>query len=171
MQVCSRIMGIPSKCGNKSINPFTNRLIQCQECKDHSLSIKVQNKRAATKRARAYRQAKYNLNKVINADLREEDAELKRVLDNLNSEKAEMEAKIRNKYIEYATLLRPSLIQYKLFPETTITTREVPDATPMPPPQMNEKPSSKEWVNWKIKMNSQKCQFLLIKNAKFITWQ
>ena len=148
MQVCSRPKGKSSKCENKSTNPFTNRLIQCQECRDHSLSIKVQNKRAATKRARACRQAKYNLIKVINADLREEDAELKRVLDNLNSEKAEMEAKIMNKCIEYATLLRPSLSQYKLFPETTITTREVPDATrevPIAnPPQMNENPSSKE---------------------------
>ena len=144
MKVCLQPEGTPSKCNNKTFNPFTNRLIQCQACKDHSQNIKILNKRAATKRARACRQAAKNLNLVINADLRAIDSELKRVLDNLNAEKAEMEAKIRNKYIEYAILLRPSLTQYKLFPETTISTPEVPDATPMPPPPMNEKPSSKE---------------------------
>ena len=148
MQDCSRPNGKSSKCENKSTNPYTNRRLQCQECRAHSLQVKVQNKRAATKRARVCRQAKYNLIKVINADLREEDAELKQVLDNLNSEKAEMEAKVMNKFIEYATLLRPSLSQFKLFPETTITTHEVPDVTrevPITnPSQMNENPSSKE---------------------------
>ena len=140
MQDCSRINGTPSKCKNKSINIHTNRLIQCQECRIHSLAVKAENKRATTKRARAYRQAKFNLNKVINADLREEDAKLNRVLDNLNSEMAEMEAKIKNKYTEYATLIRPSLAQFKLFQNTTITPYEVPDAAPTSPTPMQEDP-------------------------------
>ena len=81
MPSCTRLEGIPSTCRNKIINPVTNRLIQCQACKDHSRAIQVLQKRAATKRAPHCRQAAFNLNRVINLDLRTEDSDLRQALD------------------------------------------------------------------------------------------
>ena len=121
--------------------------MKCQACKDYSQNIKVLNKRAATKRARACREAAHNLNLVINSDLRAEDSELKRVLDDLNAEKAKMEAKINNKLIEYELLVRSIPTPYKTPPEMPTSIIEVPEATPKPPLQ--------EWENRKIKVNSQ----------------
>ena len=106
-------------------------------------NIKVLNKKAATKRARACREAAHNLNLVLRA----EDAELKRVLDDLNAKKAKMEADINVKLIEYESLVRSIPTTNKSPPEMPTPITEVPDATPKPPLQ--------EWENRKIKVNSQ----------------
>ena len=94
-------------------------------------NIKVLNKRAATKRARACREAAHNLNLVLRA----EDAELKRVLDDLNAKKAKMEAVINVKLVEYESLVRSIPTTNKSPPEMPTPTTEVPDATPKPPLQ------------------------------------
>ena len=106
-------------------------------------NIKVLNKKAATKRARACREAAHNLNLVLRA----EDAELKRVLDDLNAKKAKMEADINVKLVEYESLVRSIPTTNKSPPEMPTPITEVPDATPKPPLQ--------EWENRKIKVNSQ----------------
>ena len=98
-------------------------------------NIKVLNKRAATKRARACREAAHNLNLVINSDLRAEDSELKRVLDDLNAKKAKMVAKINDKLIEYESLVRSIPTTNKSPPEMPTSITEVPEATPKPPLQ------------------------------------
>ena len=145
MPSCTRPEGIPSTCRNKIINPVSNRLIQCQACKDHSRAIQVLQKRAATKRARHCRQAAFNLNRVINLDLRTEDSDLRQALDDLEAEKAAMQAMIDNKLREYATLARTSQNLLQLLPETTILSPDAPEDTPRSPPAKNRKPASQEW--------------------------
>ena len=144
MQECIRNVGILSVCRNKVINPITNRLIQCRACKDHSAAIHAKNKRAATKRALDCRQAAHNLNQIINLDLRTEDSRLQQVFEKINEEKAAMLAKIKNKLVLHAKLMRPCLSNTMLLPETTISLPEVPEAPPRSPPPKKRKHSSQE---------------------------
>ena len=81
---------------------------------------------------------------MINLDLRTEDSDLRQALDDLNAEKAAMQAKLDNKLIEYAILARSSLNLFQLLLETTILTHEAPEATPRSPPPKKRKPSSQE---------------------------
>ena len=97
-------------------------------------------KRAATKRARHCRQAAFNLNRVINLDLRTEDSDLRQALDDLEAEKAAMEAMIDNKLKEYATLARTSQNIQQMLPEMTTLSPDAPEATPRSPPPKNPAP-------------------------------
>ena len=144
MPSCTRLEGTPSTCRNKIINPISNRLIQCQACKDHSRAIQVLQKRATTKRARHCRQATFNLNKVINLDLRTEDSDLRQALDDLETEKAALRAMIDNKLTEYETLTRTSLNLSQFLPEMTTLSPEAPDASPRSPPPKKRNPTSQE---------------------------
>ena len=136
MPSCTRPEGSPSTCRNKCINPITNRLVQCQPCKDHNRVIQILKKRTATRQARLCRQAAFNLNRVINLDLRTEDAVLKQTLDDLEAEKAAMEAMINDKLKEYDALAR---IQ-QMLPEVTTPPPDAPEATPRSPPLKNPAP-------------------------------
>ena len=137
MPSCIHLEGIPSTCKNKVTNPATNRMIQCQACKDHSRSIQASQKRAATKRARHCRQAKFNLDKIINLDLRTEDSDLRQALDEIEAEKAALRAMIENKLAEYETLARTSLDLSQFIPEAQ-------EATPRSPPPKERNPASQE---------------------------
>ena len=136
MPNCIHPEGKPSTCRNKYTNPITNRLVQCLTCKDHNKVTQIMKKRAATKRARHCRQAAFNLNKVINLDLRTEDSALRQTLLDLEAEKTAIEAMIESKLIEYASLARTSqnIIQ-QIVPETSTLPPDAPEATPKPPPQ------------------------------------
>ena len=140
MPNCIHPEGSPSSCKNKSVNPITNRLVQCPSCRDHNKRIQILKKRAATKRARICRQATYNLNRIINLDLRTEDSVLKQTLEDLEVEKAAIEAMIESKLNEYATLARTSQNIQQLLPETTTLPPDAPDATPRSPPPKNSTP-------------------------------
>ena len=144
MPNCTHPEGTPSTCRNRCINPNSNRLVQCQTCKDHNRGIQILKKRAATKQARHCRQAAFNLNRVINLDLRTEDSVLRQTLDDLEAEKAAMQAMIDNKLKEYATLARTSQNLLQLLPKTTILSPDAPEATPRSPPMKNRKPASQE---------------------------
>ena len=140
MPNCIHPEGSPSSCKNKSVNPITNRLVQCPSCRDHNKRIQILKKRAATKRARICRQATYNLNRIINLDLRTEDSVLKQTLEDLEVEKAAIEAMIESKLNEYATLARTSQNIQQMLPETTTLPPDAPDATPRSPPPKNSAP-------------------------------
>ena len=145
MQECQRNEGILSVCHNKIINPATNRLILCRACKDHNAPISAKSKREATKRAQDCRRAAHNLNQIINLDLRTEDSRLRKVLDEINEEKAAMLAAIKSKLVLHASLMRPCLGNATPKPETTIMLPEVPEVPPRsPPPQKKMKHSSQE---------------------------
>ena len=145
MQECQRYEGILSVCHNKITNPATNRLILCGACKDHNAPISAKNKREASKRAQACRQAAHNLNQIINMDLRTEDSRLQQVLDEINEEKAAMMAAIKNKLVLHANLMRSCLGNATPKPETTIMLPEVPEVPQRsPPPQKKMKLSSQE---------------------------
>ena len=142
MPNCTHPEGTPSTCRNKCINPNSNRLVQCQTCKDHNKGIQILKKRAATKRARLCRQAAFNLNRVINLDLRTEDSVLRQTLEDLDAEKAAIEAMIESKLKEYATLARTSQNIQQMLPETTTLPPDAPEATPRSPPPKNSAPQA-----------------------------
>ena len=134
MPSCTRPEGSPSTCRNKCINPITNRLVQCLPCKDHNRVIQILKKRTATRQARLCRQAAFNLNRVINLDLRMEDAALKQTLEDLEAEKAAMVAMINDKLKEYDARIQ------QMLPEVTTPPPDAPDATPRSPPLKNPAP-------------------------------
>ena len=140
MPNCTHPEGTPSTCRNKCINPISNRLVQCQTCKDHNRGIQILKKRAATKRARHCRQAAFNLNRVINLDLRTEDSVLRQTLDDLEAEKAAVEAMIESKLKEYATLARTSQNIQQMLPEVTTLPPDAPEVPPRSPPTKNPAP-------------------------------
>ena len=140
MPNCTHPEGTPSTCRNKCINPISNRLVQCQTCKDHNRVIQILKKRTATRQARLCRQAAFNLNRVINLDLRTKDAILKQTLDDLEAEKAAMEAMINDKLKEYDTLARFRQMLPQMLPEVTTPPPDAPDATQRSPPLKNPAP-------------------------------
>ena len=135
MPNCTHPEGTPSTCRNRRINPNSNRLVQCQTCKDHNRGIQILKKRAATKRARHCRQAAHNLNKVINSDLITEDSALKQTLNDLEVEKATIEVMIESKLIEYETLARASQNIKQILPEVTTPPPDAPEVIPRGPHQ------------------------------------
>ena len=130
MPNCTRPEGSTSTCRNRLINPITNRLVLCLPCKDHNRVIQIIKKRSATRQARLCRQAAFNLKKVINLDLRMEDAALKQTLVDLETEKAAMVAMISHKLKEREALAK---IQ-QMLPEVSTPPPDAPDATPRSPP-------------------------------------
>ena len=156
MPHCNQTKGIINKCLNRIINPHTNRPVQCQTCRVHNAAIHAQRKRAATKRAKECRQATHNLNCVINSDLQAEDSKLQCTLDEVNAEKANMLAKIRDKLITYAKYQAGLPLPNATFlPEITISlpqAQETPTGSTQPPsitltslgPNRKRRPTSKE---------------------------
>ena len=140
MPSCTRPEGSPSTCRNRCINPITNRLVLCLPCKDHNRVIQILKKRSATRQARLCRQAAFNLNRVINLDLRTEDSALRQTLEDLDAEKAAIEAMIESKLKEYATLARTSQNIQQMLPEMTTLPHDAPEATPRSPPPKNPAP-------------------------------
>ena len=130
MPNCTRPEGSTSTCRNRVINPITNRLVLCLPCKDHNRVIQILKKRSATRQARLCRQAAFNLKRVINLDLRMEDAALKQTLEDLETEKAAMVAMISHKIKEREALAK---IQ-QMLPEVSTPPPDAPDATPRSPP-------------------------------------
>ena len=100
-------------------------------------------KRSATKQARLCRQAAFNLNRVIHSDLRTKDAILKQTLEDLDAEKAAMEAMINEKLKEFDTLAKFRQMLPQMLPEVTTPPPEAPDATQRSPPLKN--PAPQEW--------------------------
>ena len=97
-------------------------------------------KRSATKQARLCRQAAFNLNRVIHSDLRTKDAILKQTLEDLDAEKAAMEAMINEKLKEFDTLAKFRQMLPQMLPEVTTPPPEAPDATQRSPPLKNPAP-------------------------------
>ena len=135
MPNCTHPKGAPSTCRSRRINPNSNRLVQCQTCKDHNRGVQILKKRAATKRARHCRMAAHNLNKVINSDLITEDSALKQTLNDLEVEKATIEVMIESKLMEYTALARASQNIQQMLPEVTTPPPDSPEVTPRGPHQ------------------------------------